>query len=150
MDLVAIPLFRDEVAPRFCSASEFLLVPVGPAGLGALQKVWFGHDTWPTCLERLCVLGVSVVLCGGFNSRFLPFAKGLGLRVESGLAGPARALAEAFGNRELDRFRVTGGPTRSEAMVERASLTHEAMDDSGLAAEVSGHDHTESRGGDHA
>ena len=141
MDLVAIPLFCDEVAPRFCSAHEFLLVRVGAEGTGAFRRTRLRDDAWSVRLERLRRLGTSVVLCGGFDSRFLPFARGLGLRVESGLAGPARALAEAFGTKDLDRYRVTGDRVtrRRTKMGERRTLAIAAMDDSGLDAQVSGH-----------
>lgn len=141
MDLVAIPLFDDEVAPRFCSASEFLLVRVDSNGIGAFQRRQLGDEPWPSRLERLSRLGASVLLCGGFNSRFLPFARGLGLRVESGLTGSARTLAEAFGKSDLDRFRVTDDrtTTRRRAMNERKTLAVAAMDDRGLDSQVSGH-----------
>jgi hypothetical protein len=110
MDLVAIPLFEDDVAPRFCAAREFLVVRVGPEGVGAFQRTLVGARSFGERLDQLRNLGVTTVLCCGFDGRYLPLARAMGLRMECGLAGRAEALADALAHDELGRHRLTCSP----------------------------------------
>jgi len=106
METLAIPLFGDDVAPRFCAADEFLVVPLERDGPGTARRTSVAGASWTERLSRLRAMGVTVLLCGGFNRQFLPLARGVGLRVESGLAGAAADLAAAYASGELERFRL--------------------------------------------
>jgi predicted Fe-Mo cluster-binding NifX family protein len=100
--MLAVPIHGDDVAPRFCSADQFLIAELDG---GRVRRLAIPDEAWPTHLERLSAAGVSVLLCGGFNSRFLPLAEGLGIRVISGLAGEAEQLIDAFARDEIERYR---------------------------------------------
>lgn len=102
---LAIPVFDDDVAPRFCSASEFVVAETSLDGSPSIRRVVFPDEPWSTRLKRLSDGGISVLLCAGFNQHYLPIAEGFGIRVISGLAGKAAQLVEAFYSGDLDRFR---------------------------------------------
>ena len=103
--MLAIPLHGSDVAPRFCSAEEFIVVEINEGRVSLTHRLKLSEAGWAARLERLSKYGVRVLLCGGFNRDFLPKAKGLGIQVIFGLAGDANSLIEAFLRDELERFR---------------------------------------------
>ncbi len=103
--MLAVPLHGEDVAPRFCSADEFMIVELEGGEARRVRRMTIPEEAWSQRLERLSAAGVSVLLCGGFNRSFLPLAEGLGIRVISGLAGEAERLIEAFLRDELERYR---------------------------------------------
>lgn len=97
----AIPLFGRQVAPRFCSAEELLVVD-RIDGREASRKVYplYGEGL-PERLALVARMGVERLYCGGFNGRFLPLADGLGLQVRWGVVGLAEdAVREVLAGRE--------------------------------------------------
>ena len=103
--MLAVPLHGDDVAPRFCSADQFLIAEPDGDRAQHVRRLTISEVTWSQCLERLSAAGVRVLLCGGFNRSFLPLAEGLGIRVISGLAGEAEQLIDAFLRDEIERYR---------------------------------------------
>jgi hypothetical protein len=112
MERLAVPLFGEDVAPRFSGAHEALLVDEIPAAEGQGRRAgpaWtvpLQGESWMRRLEHLHASGATVVLCGGFNRRFRPLAEEVGLRVECGLIGRATDLVAAFFADELDQHRL--------------------------------------------
>jgi len=112
---IAIPLCGADIAPRFCFATTVLIVTTtdGPQPWREVARTTVDLGA-PCFADRLCDLqrrGVDVILCNGFNGRFLPMAEGLGLRVVWGKAGVADgALAEALTNPEF--LTAAGEPPR--------------------------------------
>lgn len=102
--MLAVPLHGEDVAPRFCSADQFLIAE-GSDGRLRVRRLSLSEEAWSQRLERLSAAGVRVLLCGGFNRDFLPVAEGLGIRVISGLAGKAERLIEAFISDDIERYR---------------------------------------------
>jgi predicted Fe-Mo cluster-binding NifX family protein len=102
--VLAIPLHGDEVAPRFCSSTEFMVVELNERAVSRVSRLLVPDEAWSQRLEQLARAGVTTLLCGGFNRSYLPMARGLGLQVVPGLAGNAAEIVEAFLNDELDRF----------------------------------------------
>ena len=103
--VLAVPLHGEDVAPRFCSANQFLIAELNHGQVCSVRRLTLSEEAWSKRLERLSAAGVSVLLCGGFNRRFLPVAEGLGIRVISGLAGEAERLIDAFLRDEIDQYR---------------------------------------------
>jgi len=103
--MLAVPLLEDDVAPRFCSADQFMLAEMGAGQVCGLRRLTLPEEEWFTRLERLSAAGVNVLLCAGFNRRFLPRAEELGIHVVCGLAGKAKHLIDAFVRDDIDRYR---------------------------------------------
>jgi predicted Fe-Mo cluster-binding NifX family protein len=125
--MLAVPLHGDDVAPRFCSADQFLIAELDG---GRVRRLTMPETTWSQCLEHLSAAGVSVLLCGGFNRGFLPLAEGLGIRVISGLAGEAERLVHAFLRDELERYRFL--PCRGRRRGNRGARGQHQRDDGEL------------------
>jgi predicted Fe-Mo cluster-binding NifX family protein len=104
--MLGVPLHGEDVAPRFCSASEFMIAELDGGQVGRVHRLSIAEDAWSARLERLAAAGVRVLLCGGFNRSFLPLAEGLGIRVISGLAGEAGQLIDAFLRNEIERYQL--------------------------------------------
>jgi predicted Fe-Mo cluster-binding NifX family protein len=103
--MLGVPLHGDDVAPRFCSADQFLIAELDRGQVRRARRLTIPEEAWSRRLDRLSAAGVSVLLCGGFNRSFLPHAEGLGIRVISGLAGEAERLIDAFLRDEIERHR---------------------------------------------
>jgi predicted Fe-Mo cluster-binding NifX family protein len=103
--MLAVPLHGADVAPRFCSADEFMIAELDRSQVGHVRRITIPDEAWSRRLERLSAAGVTVLLCGGFNRSFLPLAEGLGIRVISGLAGEAERLIDAFVRGEIEQYR---------------------------------------------
>jgi len=103
---LALPVFGDEVAPRFCVASEVLVVDVDDGEVASSHTLSLAGIPWPERLSRLSSGGVNVLLCGGFNRGFEPQAHNLGMQVISGLAGDMDQLIDAYCRGEVEQFRL--------------------------------------------
>lgn len=94
---VGIPLFEDEVSPRFCFAERMLVVSLDDSGVVVgRETVGLGPAWLPDRLVLLAEERIAVLLCGSFNAAFLPQAERLGVRVVWGLSGPAEQCLERF------------------------------------------------------
>jgi predicted Fe-Mo cluster-binding NifX family protein len=103
--MLGVPLHGDDVAPRFCSAHEFAIAELDGGRVSPIFRLTIRDESWSKRLERLSDAGVEVLLCGGFNRRFLPHAEALGIRVISGLAGEAERLIAAYARDEIEQYR---------------------------------------------
>jgi predicted Fe-Mo cluster-binding NifX family protein len=102
--MLGVPLHGADVAPRFCSADQFMIAELDGDRVCRVRRLTIPEKSWSERLEMLSAAGVKVLLCGGFNRSFLPVAEGLGIRVITGLAGEAECLIDAFLRDELERF----------------------------------------------
>lgn len=109
--MLAIPIFGNEVAPRFASVSRFILATVNMEGTPILHGLRLPKNGWSCHLQHLATLGVTVLLCGGFNRRYLPFARSLRIQVISGLSGRVDHLVSSFFQDALEPFRLGRGET---------------------------------------
>lgn len=121
---IAIPLFGDEVSPRFGCATRFLLVDVEarrPMRREVKDLVALGSP--PGQLAAfLQSLAVNKVVCGGLHARFRRELEALGIEVIWGVIGAAEEAVSAFvsGRLERDQFLCRGGRGRTERRRRRA------------------------------
>ena len=101
---MGVPLHGADVAPRFCSADQFMIAELDGDQVRRVRRLTIPEEEWSERLKLLSAAGVRVLLCGGFNRSFLPVAESLGIRVIAGLAGEAERLIDAFLRDELERF----------------------------------------------
>ncbi len=110
---VAVPLFGQDLAPRFGYADSFLVAEVIDGQVVRIDSVGLEFAGWPNRLGQLKKLGVNTILCGGFNRWFLPLAEDLEIDVIAGLAGNARQVVDAFARGEaMPTFPCRGMPQR--------------------------------------
>jgi predicted Fe-Mo cluster-binding NifX family protein len=93
---VAIPLFGDDVAPRFGFASSFLIADVEDGQVTAVTRYATRAVSWLERIQELCRLDVNVILCCGYDQRFVPLAQSKGINVQTGVWGDARRAVEAL------------------------------------------------------
>ncbi|UCF33640.1 MAG: hypothetical protein JSV78_15040, partial [Phycisphaerales bacterium] len=108
--LVAIPLFGDEVSPRFGWCAEVLLATVDD-GRVQQQEVRDVRHLAPCQLpEFLQSLAVENVICGGVNRRFQEEMEHRGMKVVWGVIGPATdaLIALTKGTLQRDQFVCRG------------------------------------------
>ncbi len=106
---LAIPLYGENVAPRFCVADDVLVVELDDGTVASTRDLSLAGTPWAERLHSLSAQGVTVLLCGGFNRRFVPLANNLGIQVIWGLAGRADALIDAYCRGEIELFSLFPG-----------------------------------------
>ncbi len=106
MSRLAIPLYGDHVAPRFVYADQILICGLGSGRDADRYRVTLNEASGPARLRRLASMGVSVLLCAGFNRTLDPVARSLGIEVVWGLVGTAEHLIEAYRDGTIDRCRL--------------------------------------------
>jgi len=99
----AIPIFGEEISPRFCFAEHVLLLDVEHRHEAGRKVLTLGQRCNPDRLRLLAERGVTVLVCGGFDRDFLPVAGELGLHVVWGVTG---ALEDAV--RDVVSGKLTG------------------------------------------
>jgi len=109
MTTLAIPLLGDYVAPRFCSAAEFLIVKLADDGATTEELLRPTALDGPALLNELVDHDVGLLLCNGFNRCYLAPALARGLEVQTGLGGDARELVRLYQRGELERARIPFG-----------------------------------------
>jgi predicted Fe-Mo cluster-binding NifX family protein len=97
---VAVPVFGQDVAPRFGFAEEFLVADISNGNVVRESLISVSDAGWYKRLAELKGLGVELLLCGGFNRRFEPLAQTLGIEVVAGLAGEVSTLLESYARGE--------------------------------------------------
>jgi predicted Fe-Mo cluster-binding NifX family protein len=101
MTCIGIPLFGDEVSPRFCFAESILVVEVEKGRVNRRFVTSLGEPWLPGRVSTLATLGVRTLLCGGFNRNYLPTAERLGIRVITGISGEAEEVLGKFMRGEI-------------------------------------------------
>ncbi len=100
---VAIPLFHGEVAPRFCFARMMLLANITDGEVTGREQLDVSDCGWRVRLTMLADRQVTLLLCGGFNRRYLGLAEGLGMFVSWGHVGAVDPLLEQLCSGTLPR-----------------------------------------------
>lgn len=99
---VLIPLFKDEVAPRFDLASEALIADVLIDGKGVSTENFLLQQP---SVDSLCDLAlrkdVDVVVCGGIEEEYYHYLRWKRVEVLDNVAGTAQAVLERFSSGSL-------------------------------------------------
>ncbi len=95
---VLIPLFGDDVAPRFDLVNEALIVILGPDGeVRDHRTVLLARASAEDLCHLILTDGVEVVICGGIEEEYAQYLSWKKARVVDSVMGPW--------NRVLDRYR---------------------------------------------
>ena len=91
---IAVPLFKERVAPYFGASSKILLVEMQGDAI-AQEATWeMGGEGAMEIARRLVDLGVEKLICGGIQHRYKNWLVGRGVTVVENQRGPARALVQ--------------------------------------------------------
>lgn len=97
----AVPMFEDDVAPRFDFTDRILIAKIVRQQIVEWREEMIPHLGWHGRLEAIRDMGVDVLLCCGFNRHFIPLSATLGIRVMTGLGGKGREILERFARGDL-------------------------------------------------
>ena len=86
---IAIPLFKNRVAPHFGASSEMLLVEIEGPKIKREARWNIGGDTPYDIARRLVDLGVEKVICGGISRVHKEWLINRGIIVEDNERGDA-------------------------------------------------------------
>ena len=100
---VLIPLFKDEVAPRFDLASEALLADVAQDGDGEIKPEDFllPHPSPDGLCDLILRKDVDVLICGGVEEEYYHYLRWKRVEVLDNVAGAAREALESFAQGKL-------------------------------------------------
>ena len=100
---VAVPIFGEDVSPRFGCSTDLLLATVDADGIQGqeIRKIG-GLAPWEV-LELLAAAGVTKVICGGVHWRWQAEMERRGVEVIWGVIGPAADALVALRNGTLQR-----------------------------------------------
>ena len=91
---IAVPLFKERVAPYFGTSSKILLVEMQGDAI-AREATWeVGGEGAMEIARRLVDLGVEKLICGGIQHRYKNWLVGRGVTVVENQRGPARDLVQ--------------------------------------------------------
>lgn len=107
---VLIPLFKDEVAPRFDLAAEALLADVtqnvdgeGDCDVGEIKTEDFllPHPSADGLCDLILRKDVDVLICGGVEEEYYHYLRWKRVEVLDNVAGAARDALESFAQGKL-------------------------------------------------
>ena len=95
---VALPLFGEEISPRFCFAQEALIVDFDDVEVVEFGVIHLGQRPYPERLQQLAERSVDWLICGSFPRERLEDAKRLGIQISCGATGlvPSGSELAAF------------------------------------------------------
>jgi predicted Fe-Mo cluster-binding NifX family protein len=93
---VAIPMFNQDVAPRFGFADRFIIAEIVGKEIVECRSFPLKGDGVLERLEEISGRGADTLLCGGFNRNYLPLAKNMGMTVYLGLIGSGEEILSSF------------------------------------------------------
>lgn len=93
---VLIPLFRDEVAPRFDLAAEALLAEISPeGGITVLDSLLLQPSADGLC-DLVSRKDVDVVICGGIEEKYYHYLRWKRVELLDNVAAKAQPALERY------------------------------------------------------
>lgn len=89
---VAIPLYKDRVAPYFGSTSQILLAEIRSGRLEREAEWDVGGRNGLETARRLLNLGVEIIICGGIRREYKDWLGNHGVTVQDNKKGRAREV----------------------------------------------------------
>jgi len=98
---VLIPLYKDEVAPRFDLAAEALLAEVSPEGQVTVQDSLLLQPSAEGLCDLVLRKDVDVVVCGGIEEKYYHFLRWKRVEVLDNVAAKAQSALDRYAKGEL-------------------------------------------------
>ncbi len=100
MEKILIPLYDNDMAPRFDLASDVLVVSVTreTSAMGKInEKVMVLDAPSGEAMYRLVMSeNIMTIICAGIEKEMIEFLTGKGIDVIDNICGPADAILEAY------------------------------------------------------
>lgn len=97
MKKILIPLYRDEVAPRFDLATEALIVSVSEDGTPAgRQNLILPHASADELCDLVLSREIDTVICGGIEEEYYHYLRWKRVDVLDAVAGSVEAALDSF------------------------------------------------------
>jgi len=108
--LVAIPLFRDEVSPRFGYATEVAVATVDSGEVGEIKRFAIPGRGGRQVLSLLVSLNPEVIICGGIHGSWQVMLNHHGISIFWGVIGRFEDVFSSFaaGKLENNQFVCSG------------------------------------------
>ncbi|GKT08744.1 hypothetical protein [Desulforhabdus sp. TSK] len=108
--MLAIPVFRDRVAPVLNWSKRVLIVSDEEPEASRGEELFFPSATGFEILRCLKDKGVHTVICGAISRELLCYAANLGIKILCGVSGPVLDVLRGYRGRQLEepRFWLPG------------------------------------------
>ena len=93
---IAIPLFKDRVAPHFGATSQVLLVEIKQDTIHQQAEWDVGGRSPMDIARRLLDLGIDKIICGGISRFCKEWLVNKGVRVEDNRKGEASEIVRSL------------------------------------------------------
>lgn len=94
--LVAVPLFRNEVSPRFGHATEIALAQVESGEVGEIRRIALPGRGGRQVYSTLISIKPAVVICGGIHRSWQGMIEMQGIAVIWGVIGEAEDAIRSY------------------------------------------------------
>lgn len=100
--MLAIPVFRDRVAPVFDWCSRIIIIPEKMADEESIRQIDVKENTFKL-MRRLQEQGIRTLICGAMSSEALNYGRSIGLKIIHGIAGEIQDVLQAYRDQKLDQ-----------------------------------------------
>lgn len=100
--MLAIPVFRDRVAPVFDWCSRIIIVPEEGDDIASYRQIVVRENTFKL-MRKLWEQGAKTVICGALSPEALNYGQSIGLRIIHGIAGDIEEVLGAYHDQKLDQ-----------------------------------------------
>ncbi|MBF0541847.1 MAG: hypothetical protein HQK91_10415 [Nitrospirae bacterium] len=110
---IAVPIFNNQVSPRFDSARELIIVDAEDGNSAERKRIITIDLPCSEKIQMLVELKINTLLCGGIDKMCEQSLKHYGIQVKSWLSGDAETILtnyllnyEKFNKTKLKRYRM--------------------------------------------
>ncbi|MHC1724498.1 MAG: NifB/NifX family molybdenum-iron cluster-binding protein [Syntrophobacteraceae bacterium] len=100
--MLAIPVFRDRVAPVFDWCSKIIIVPEKEANAASSRQIDVKENTFKL-MRSLREQGIGTLICGALSPEILNYGESIGLKIVHGVAGEIEEVLQAYRDQKLDQ-----------------------------------------------
>ena len=100
--MLAIPVFRDRVAPVLDWCSKIIIIPEGGLDASSGRQVDVMGENIFSLMRRLHEQGIKTLICGALSPKMLIYVERIGLTIIHGIAGDIDEILRAYREQTLD------------------------------------------------
>ncbi len=100
--MLAIPVFRDRVAPVFDWCSRIIIIPEKETDKESSRQIDVRENTFKL-MRKLREQGIRTVICGAMSLEALNYGRSIGLKIIHGIVGEIEDVLQAYRDQKLDQ-----------------------------------------------